>query len=606
MKRKFKDAKLKNKIIVVFSSILLLNMVITSGLYYYYMNKDTVNNFRNNSTDMVSQINTHLNEKFMGISNKVNAVGNNLSFLEPLKTYLSDSSNQDAPIFSGTVADMISEVKMSDDFISSMYLHTPKGIFDDYILPKKQGVNFEDTPMYRYFVYSPWKTIGWLPSTENFLYYDSEETIPIVYRQRVANHNVYFVVNISPKSVKDYLKNTFRSFDRIFIVSEEGENILNYGQVDEEIVTAFADDEIPTDNAICREVSLENKNYYVTTSKMKGNGWQIYALTSVDSLTGNLQKLRMYLAAGWLLSIGVCLAAILSLSKTLTVPIEQLAVKMEHVVEDNFYTEFEYPYGDEIGRLAKNFNYMVEEILEHIKALEAEKEQVKKIQTQKRKIELLALQAQINPHFLYNTLNMITWQAVDQGAEEISIMSNALGKYFRISLSKGKEIIPLYAELDHVKSYLEIQKLRYKDKLNFEFSIPEELGHYYVIKLILQPLVENALYHGIKGKEGTGTIRLYAKQDQNHDLEITIEDDGLGMERDKLLALNQKLRAAVVDSENGYGIYNVNNRLMLYYGQGYGLYLESCEGGGTKSIVKLPAVETEGVMEDVPDYSGRG
>ena len=215
----------------------------------------------------------------------------------------------------------------------------------------------------------------------------------------------------------------------------------------------------------------------------------------------------------------------------MTASLESLAQTMTAAAREDYQVEFRHPYRDEIGQLAASYNEMLAQIRRHIQALEEEKLHVQQVQRQKRKAELLALQAQINPHFLYNTLNMITWQAVDLGAEDISVISSSLGRYFRISLSRGREIIPLRDEIDHVNSYLEIQKIRYKSKLTYDVQLPEELGEIPVIKLILQPLVENALYHGIKVKKSGGGIRVRAGLDGTV-LTLTVEDDGVGIEHD--------------------------------------------------------------------------
>ncbi len=223
---------------------------------------------------------------------------------------------------------------------------------------------------------------------------------------------------------------------------------------------------------------------------------------------------------------------------------------------------------------------------------------MKKVQALKRKAELRALQAQINPHFLYNTLNTITWQAADQGASEISVLSNSLGKFFRVSLSKGKEVITIQEEMEHVCSYLEIQKIRYKSKIYYEISIPEEIRRMSIVKLVLQPLVENSLYHGIKMKENQGCIRISAVLQEDGygvpGIKICVEDDGLGIDREKLEQLNEGLSQCITDSNSGYGIYNVNERLKLYYGEAYGLTLESRQGEGTRAIIVIPAQEMGG------------
>ena len=175
-------------------------------------------------------------------------------------------------------------------------------------------------------------------------------------------------------------------------------------------------------------------------------------------------------------------------------------------------------------------------------------------------------------------------------------MSNSLGKFFRISLSKGAEIITLREEIEHVTSYLDIQKIRYHSKLNYQIDVEEHWLDLRVIKLILQPLAENSIYHGIKEKKGTGLIRIYEESQGDGTqkiLKLVVWDNGAGIPVDKLKILNETLKKGITDRLEGYGIYNVNERLRLFYGENYGLQFESVEGQWTKAMLTLPVTDGE-------------
>ncbi len=594
--KNFNNISLKKKIIITFCLILISNAVVTSMTYYRFTSRNTLDNYQKNTADTVRQIEIHLGDKIQDLTQEITALGNNLSFASPMERFLSDSSRMTDPILSGDVAGIISEIESRDDFIDSMYIYTEKKIFDDYLFIRKKDVRFTDTIMYQYMQEHPNEMVAWFPAMKNPLYEDADETIPVVYRKRLGNHELYFVIHISQRAIQDYMEQAYSTFDSIFLVDKDGNNILNYcSDLGAGVLKEFEAYQGAVDGNVCLQLEVDGEPYLVSTSMIKESGWQVYALRSITSMTEGFRQLRLFLIIENIIVILVCLMIVLWIAKRLTSSLEQLAHKMSSAVKEGYHTEYEYPYRDEVGTLAESYNHMIGEIRQHIQALEEEKDHVKEIQRQKRKMELLALQSQINPHFLYNTLNMITWQAVDMNAEEISVISSALGKYFRISLSKGREIITVREEVEHVRSYLEIQKIRYETQLNYEIDIPEDISSCQIIKLVLQPLVENALYHGIKVKEEGGTIWIRAEVKTDR-IEFVVEDDGAGIEPERLELLNTRLKNGIVDHETGYGIYNVNSRLRLYYGEHYGLRLEKGEVRGLKSILFIPVTRVE---EDV-------
>jgi two-component system sensor histidine kinase YesM len=213
-------------------------------------------------------------------------------------------------------------------------------------------------------------------------------------------------------------------------------------------------------------------------------------------------------------------------------------------------------------------------------------------QREKREAELKILQAQIKPHFLYNTLDTIQWMAQDRDADDIVEIVGALTTLFRISLNKGNEIIKLEEEIQHIESYLLIQMARYEDKLTYEINVPKELLQYNVLKIILQPLIENAIYHGIKTKLGAGHIHVGASNEDNK-LVLYVEDDGMGIPSKRLAEINHYLQMDQHEGqERGYGLFNVNERIKLTYGSSYGLKVDSVQGEGTRIEIRLPFINS--------------
>ena len=216
-----------------------------------------------------------------------------------------------------------------------------------------------------------------------------------------------------------------------------------------------------------------------------------------------------------------------------------------------------------------------------------------------RKAELRTLQAQINPHFLYNTLDAIIWKAEAGEKTEVIQLTNALSNFFRISLSSGADWIPIRQERKHIEGYLTIQQTRYRDIMRYEIDIPDEIGDYYILKLLLQPLVENALYHGIKIKRGGGTIRVVGRVVENM-LEFSVSDTGTGMTTEQLEQLNERMKEGqptVSEGSGGFGLVNVNLRLRLYYNQPEGLQIISDENGTTVSF-RVPCRTREEISEN--------
>lgn len=265
-------------------------------------------------------------------------------------------------------------------------------------------------------------------------------------------------------------------------------------------------------------------------------------------------------------------------SKHLFKPFDELIYRMSRVSAGDMETRISLPtYGPDFQQVSQGFNIMVEHIDELMKKIYEEQRQLKEI-------EFKALQSQINPHFLYNTLESIHWQALLCGHHEISTMVKALAGFYRISLSKGEAIIPLKSEAEHVDNYMTIQEIRYKEKMESYIDIPEEFYDINIPKMTLQPLVENAIYHGLRGREAKGFIKITAERDGN-DIIVKTIDNGTGMTAEQIIRLNQTLEDN--DPSVGYGVRNVHQRIKLFLGSPYGLYYESNEYGGVTVNVRL-------------------
>ncbi|TCU74157.1 two-component system sensor histidine kinase YesM [Tissierella praeacuta] len=297
----------------------------------------------------------------------------------------------------------------------------------------------------------------------------------------------------------------------------------------------------------------------------------------IHAQTNNIINLVIILGI-ILLFFSILLAIIIS--GTLVKPIYKLKNHMVEVSNGNLDSYYEIKNNDEISILGKVFNQMLMDIKKLIN-------QVYKVQTQKRNAELRVLQSQINPHFLYNTLDTIQWKALEYKAFDVADMINSLSIFFRISLSDGKEFITISDEIEHVRNYLEIQKTRYKDKISYSINLNESISQNLVPKMIIQPLVENSIYHGLKLKKQKGIININVLSENDYII-IEVIDNGIGMNH-KMLATTKDNLYNSIESEH-YGLYNINERLKLTFKDKYNIDIDSEFRKGTKVLLKIPKI----------------
>ncbi len=337
-----------------------------------------------------------------------------------------------------------------------------------------------------------------------------------------------------------------------------------------------------------RQTQLEN-NIYVLTDMIQSYVYTYlyYEAARLDELQSQMTK-RLYLEIVLILLFAAALLLwmvrrMIRFGRSVTGPISALCSRVREISDGDLTVREPVAAQEyEIQTLSNGFEQMVERLSRQI-------EQNRQEQISLRAAELALLQAQINPHFLYNTLDTIVWLIETDKNEQAVGMVTDLSGYFRSSLSKGRDIITLREEEQHVRSYLHIQQVRYKDILKYRISIEGQLGSCLIPKLTLQPLVENALYHGIKMKRGQGEITVTGYED-GEDIRLTVSDNGAGMEEERL----RQVRAAMESRERvGFGLATVHERLQLLFGQEYGLEITSRSGEGTVVGVRIPKRKTD-------------
>ena len=595
MKKKQKSS-LKNRALSQTAVLIIVTMCIMVTVFYMVFHSRAFNERgkyeEENLVNMEAYLNSYLEE--------VDSIAKNVNYNYYLQDYLETViKEEDDYVDSGIGKNMRSYEMSSQAFsdtllsradISSIMIFGKKKMLLNRSMYtyQKVALDYSKLDWYAKAVAKPQDAIITGPNRHSF--FDTDDEVISLSREVQSYENGTFrgviLINLNMNKITE-ICNSFQEKQENFIcmINDKGE--LVYEQQNGRERFAFDEKEnrqelntaLGKTKESCFRLNYRGEKYLVTRTDMKTTGWTLVSMVPYKSVMAE----TMAISGVMILAVAITLiVTLLLLNRILTgvvKPLKKLEKYMVQVNPDNMDQRMEILTDDEIGHLSMKFNQM----MDRIRNL---KEQVIEEQEDKRKYELQALQAQINPHFLYNTLDSIIWMA-ETNDSNIVAMTEALAKLFRISLNKGNEEISLERELEHVKNYLIIQSMRYADKFTYEISAEPGVERCRTIKLILQPIVENCIYHGIKKKRGTGkiTIRAY-RREQN--LIIEVSDDGCGMPEE----ICRKILSDEIESENisgsGIGVKNVNERIQLRFGKKYGLSYSSEEGVGTTVTYVLP------------------
>ena len=364
------------------------------------------------------------------------------------------------------------------------------------------------------------------------------------------------LIDVKYQALHGYLQNQETGKNSDIVILDEDNRIVYYKEIPYD-----TSQEKYLKNLKNIEEGYNRKENTVTVKyPIKNTHWTLIEISYMQEIESLKNHFFEMIVISCLASLLITVLISISVLRRITKPIKELEQHMNNFNNDLSKINLKGDVSIEILSLQNHFNEMIDKI----KYL--------------REYEINALYSQINPHFLYNTLDTIIWMAEFQDTEKVISITKALSNFFRISLSNGKEKIPLKEEINHIKEYLYIQKQRYEDKLEYKISIQEELENIEVPKIILQPFVENAIYHGIKNLDTTGIISIYSQIIENK-IELIIEDNGIGFEAAKKQALMKM---------GGVGIKNVNKRIQYYYGNEYGAKIDSSFKTGARIIITLP------------------
>lgn len=394
--------------------------------------------------------------------------------------------------------------------------------------------------------------------------------------------DVYVAIDFRFSDISGYVDNIgIGAHGYCFIIDADGnlvyhprQQMLYSGLIKEEVTRLTGMD----------DGTVRDGNVMRTILTLDSTGWRVIGVSYLDEVNATRDRtLSSVLLTTLLCCAGVAVLIAVIFSQIITKPVKSLIGAMRGFEEhpENYRYSPAPIHIAELQLISDSFGQMawiVQSLMEKTRNEEA----------LLRKTELKALQAQINPHFLYNTLDSIQWMC-ERGKNESAVrMVGALGKLFRISISRGHELIPIRDELKHVESYLIIQKYRYSDRFEYTFDVDESLGGYLCSKITLQPFVENAIYHGIEPLIDDGEIIISVKPDGD-DILMTVSDNGVGMTAEQVEGLLKKERS----DSSGIGIKNVSDRIKIYFGDSYGVKVESEPDVGTKITVRIPKITKE-------------
>ena len=333
-----------------------------------------------------------------------------------------------------------------------------------------------------------------------------------------------------------------------------------------------------------RELKLVGREYRVTAVPLNAAGLSLYSCAELNVLDDDGAQTRMVVLTVLLSSLVLTVVLAFLLATYLSGPIRLLNARLHRIAENDFSYDPVIEQADgELGQIGRTVNEMTMSIENLLRTQQQDYEQ-------RRRIEIQLLQSQVNPHFLYNTLDSIRWMSVIQKSPGIEKMTRSLSNLLK-NIAKGtQDKITVQEELALLHDYVEIQSVRYMEAFSFDDRVPQELYCYRVIKLTLQPLVENAIFHGIEPTGEGGTITV-SGHEEGSDLLLYVTDDGAGIPADTLAGLLTAERPRSHASLNGIGVYNVHRRLQMLYGPDYGLTIESEPGCGTCVTVRIPKEE---------------
>jgi two-component system, sensor histidine kinase YesM len=591
--------KLVHKLLFSYIVIIIIPLILVSGVFYKSFSSFSTGHVTYSTKQSFEQAYSFLSYKLNNIKETSNVLIRNENILNMIKT---DLYSKDDVLQMENMNSILSFLTSLQDEtnVARVRLYVPKELIYANDNRNIFNIDLAITTKWYDILKKSGKTYFWCPSS--YLGPD-EPNAHLIINNTLFNKDVLSLTKLllNPENYSDpiaaarfdFLKsdiirilkkaNTFAN-SLTYIVNSQGE-IVAASSV--ELLKKYKVNDASISLNSSMDVSswithhFSNEAALVGYRRLDNTDWCMVTVIPMGNIAAESKHMRNYILVFSIMILTGAIVLAYIISYSITKGISELAGKMRNLHKGELEPIDMPPRKDEIGMLIENYNYMTERMIELIR------EQYRSGQELKN-AELKALQAQINPHFLYNTLDMINWFAYKNMGKEITATVESLARFYKLSLSNGKEIISIGDELLQVSSYFHIQSMRFGNKINLNINIDDEIRHYSILKLILQPIVENSILHGILYKESkSGTITISGKL-KDHIIILKVEDDGIGIPEDKLIAIMEdKIKS---NYGGGFGIRNINQRIKLYYGSEYGLTYFSDYGKGAAVEIMIPAV----------------
>jgi two-component system sensor histidine kinase YesM len=577
---------IQSNISLAFSLLILAAIVLTSLVSYQVSVSAVERNSKGYIEEIIKQVNLNIQSYVDNMENiSLLALTN-----KDVKYYISDNSfisSENRRIYEKRISDLFQAILYTRNDIASIMVFGYNGRFvsDRRITTMNPNTKLEDQAWYQMAKAAGGQSVVSAPHVQSLI--ENEYRWVVSLSRELKNTDGItaegvLLVDLNLSVINDICNNiNLGKKGYLFIVDDKG-NIVYHPQqqlIDSNLRTEHISEVLQASSgqSFIMDKGDGKRIYSVQDTNF---GWRIAGVAYTDDLIASKDDLRNSIIFYSLFGLAISLLISVGLSHRLSKPIKVLQSDMKQVEKGNFDIQTEIGQMNEIGQLGRSFNLMVS----RTKFL---MEETIQNQENKRKSELLLLQSQINPHFLYNTLDSIVWMAEQKQHEEVVLMTSALAKLFRASITKDQELVPIRVEVEHITNYLLIQKMRYNEELNYVLDIDESILGFKTLKILLQPFVENAIYHGIRSMYGMedGLITIRGRQSGEH-IRFEVEDNGLGMtpEQASRLLINYE-----EDGRNqGIGIRNVNERIKLYFGHEYGIQIRSEIEEGTCITIVIP------------------